>query len=99
MAHYIRENRILTSDEDYYELIFKWKIGLFIVAGIFIGLTIHASLPTDWPKILRFILIASAGAAGGGILSHFAREIEALTGWLLRIGILFLIGIGVWNLI
>lgn len=99
MAYYSDGNRLLTSDEYYAEVIFKWKLSLFIIGGLFIGFAMFASLPTEWPKILRFIMIASAGVGGGSILAHFVREIEALSGWIVRLGALFIIGCVLWNLI
>ena len=99
MAYYSDGNRLLTSDEYYAEVIFKWKLCLFVIGSLIVGFTVYVSLPQEWDKALRFSLIIAAGASGGGLLSHFVREIEALSAWVVRLAVLFIIGCVVWNLI
>lgn len=99
MAYYNDGNRILSSDEYYAELIFKWRLALFAIGGFLAGFVIHESLPAEWEKTLRFGLIIAAGSAGGGILAFFAREIEAMAGWAVRLGVLFVIGCVIWSFI
>lgn len=99
MAYYNDGSRILSSDEYYAELIFKWKLVLFAIGGFLAGFLVHESLPTEWEKALRFVLIIAAGSVGGGILAYFAREIEAMAGWVVRLGVLFVIGGIIWSFI
>lgn len=99
MALYNAGNRILSSDEYYAELIFKWRLALFAIGGFLTGFVVHESLPAEWEKAIRFTLIIAAGAAGGGVLAYFAREIEAMAGWAVRLGVLFVIAGVIWSLI
>ena len=99
MALYNAGNRILSSDEYYAELIFKWRLALFAIGGFLTGFIVHESLPAEWEKAVRFALIIAAGSAGGGVLAYFAREIEAMAGWAVRLGVLFVIAGVIWSLI
>lgn len=47
MALYNAGNRILSSDEYYAELIFKWRLALFAIGGFLTGLVIYESLPGE----------------------------------------------------
>jgi len=99
MAFYNAGNRILSSDEYYAETLFKWKLALFSIGGFLTGFVVHETLPEEWEKALRFALILVIGSAGGGTLAHFAREIEEIAGWAVRIGALFVAGVVIWSLI
>lgn len=48
MAYYSDGNRLLTSDEYYAEVIFKWKFCLFVIGSLVVGFTAYASLPPEW---------------------------------------------------
>ena len=48
MAYYSDGNRLLTSDEYYAEVIFKWKLCLFVIGSLVVGFTAYASLPPEW---------------------------------------------------
>ncbi len=98
MALYNAGNRILSSDEYYAELIFKWRLALFAIGGFLTGFIVHESLPAEWEKAARFALIIAAGSAGGSVLAYFAREIEAMAGWAVRLGVLFVIAGVIWNI-
>ncbi len=99
MVYYNDGNRILSSDEYYAELIFKWRLALFVMGGFMAGFVVHESLPAEWEKALRLALIMAAGFVGGGVLAYFAREIEALAGWAVRLGVLLVIGCLIWSFI
>lgn len=99
MAYYNAGNRILSSDEYYAELIFKWRLALFTIGGFMVGFLVHESLPAEWEKALRLALIIVAGVIGGGVFAYFAREIEAMAGWAVRLGVVFIIGCVIWNFI
>lgn len=99
MAYYNDGSRILSSDEYYAELIFKWRLALFAIGGVLAGFAVHESLPAEWEKALRFALIVAGGFAGGGGLAYFSREIEAMAGWAVRLGVLFGAGFLLWSLI
>lgn len=98
MALYNAGNRILSSDEYYAELIFKWRLALFAIGGFLAGFIVHESLPAEWEKAIRFVLMIAAGSAGGVVLAYFAREIEAMAGWAVRLGVLFVIAGVIWNI-
>lgn len=99
MAYYNDGNRILSSDEYYAELIFKWRLALFSIGAFLAGFLVHESLPAEWEKALRFALIVGIGSIGGVVLAYFAREIEAMAGWAVRLGVLFIIGCVIWSFI
>lgn len=99
MVYYNDGNRILSSDEYYAELIFKWRLALFTMGGFMAGFVVHESLPAEWEKAIRLALIMAAGSVGGGVLAYFAREIEALAGWAVRLGVMLIIGCVIWNFI
>ena len=62
MAFYNAGTRILSSDEYYAELIFKWRLALFAIGGFLTGFVVHESLPGEWEKAIRFALIIAAAS-------------------------------------
>lgn len=99
MAQYKVGERILSQEEYNEDKIQKWGLFLFIIGAVLCGVAVHASIPADWSKIIKFALIIVSGMAGGSVLAYFAKQIEALVGWGIFFGLLVGAGCFVWYLI
>lgn len=99
MAQYKVGERILSQEEYNEDKIQKWGLSLFIIGAVLCGVAVHASIPADWSKIIKFALIIVSGMAGGSVLAYFAKQIEALAGWCIVFGFLLVVGWAVWSFI
>lgn len=99
MAQYKVGDRILSQEEYDEDKIQKWGFALFIIGAVLCGIAAHASIPAEWAKVVKFGLILLSGMIGGTILAYFAKQIEALAGWCVVFGFLFVVGWAVWSFI
>ncbi len=99
MALYKVGDRLLTAEEYDQEVVFKWKIGLFVIGAAIAGFATYGFLPSGWEKWARFAIVIISGLAGGCCLAYFARQIEIFSFWLLRAAFLFIIGAVLWSFI
>lgn len=99
MAQYRVGDRLLSQEEYNEDLIFKWKLVLFSL-GLFVAwYAVQQFVPIDWDKWIRFTLIAVGGSIIGGGFACFARQIDALSAWVLRAAVLYIVGAVIWSLI
>ncbi|WP_417439759.1 hypothetical protein [Idiomarina abyssalis] len=75
----------------------NWKVSLFLVVGIVVGLIVYSQTLTIEIKFIRFGLIIISGIFSGFIAAKFSEVIRTILSIVLCLGVLYAIGALIWN--
>ena len=96
-----RVGKSFLSDEEYGSHVSEnWKIGIFCVAAIFVGIIVTVILKEyEIPKFIRFSVIIFSSIIIGGIFAKFSDLIRTLIAITITLGVVYFIGQLIWSAI
>jgi len=97
MARHRVGNSYLSDQEYAINQSENWKIGLFLIVGIIAGLIVYNLTKTIEIKALRFSLVISSGILFGYLAARFREIIRTALSIFIMLGVLYGIGLLIWN--
>lgn len=97
MARHKVGNSYLSDEEYEANTSTNWKIGSFLVVGILVGFFSMTLTENIDVKLLRFSIIIGAGLISGYIAAKLSEIIRWLVVLSIILGIIYFIGMWIWN--
>lgn len=100
MARYRVGNRYLSESEYEEEVTWGWIFWIFIISALITGGLIYKYIADPaWNKYIRFTIIVLPSLIAGTGFAFFHNMIRIIIAFCFAIGVIFLIGLAIWNLI
>lgn len=100
MAQYRSGDRYLSEEEHLNEQQGKWVFYLFLLGAVVIGYFVNMWVSDfDIPKWARFTVVILSGLIGGVVLGALHKQIQFLIGTLVLLGIVFIAGSLIWEIL